>query len=170
MAGCCSIDPYIHFETIIIGDGPLEIATAFHLSSYGELTALVLSEFSRKNIRQFFDKFQSFIEENSEMPWNIEELEDDMHLILFNGHIISNHNNVVTIDDKEIYGKRIFSEFDTLKKIGFINKPFHIDSKKELYTKASERLWLLHPIDGQNHETIWRGAEDFARDFVNGER
>ncbi|TFB21453.1 hypothetical protein E3U55_09075 [Filobacillus milosensis] len=170
MAGCCSIDPYTHFTTIIIGDGPLEIATALHLSSYGELTALVQSEFSQKRTEQFFSEFKPFIEENSEMPWNLEELEDDMHLILLNGHITIGKNNTIIIEDKEIYGKKIFSEYDTLKKIGFLNKTIQPYSKKEMYKKVSDNLWLLHPVDGQLHETIWRDAEDFAKYFVRGER
>ncbi|MDC3415200.1 hypothetical protein [Terrihalobacillus insolitus] len=169
MAGCCSIDPYIHFENIINGDGPLEIATAFHLSSYGDLTALVQSEYSKKKINQFFDDFQAFIEENSEMPWNIEELEDDMHLILFSGTITFDRNNKVTIDDKEIYGKRIFSKMDTLERSGLLKQPIQIESGKELYNKISKSLWLLHPIDGQPHETIWKKAEDFASFIVKGE-
>jgi hypothetical protein len=104
--------------------------------------------------------------ENCEMPWNMEELEDDMHLILFNGYITFGHNNRIVIDGKEIYGKQLFLASDTLNKIGFPNKYLQIDSTKELYYRASENLWLLHSINDQSHEKIWREAEDFVKYFV----
>jgi hypothetical protein len=168
MVSCCSINPYTEFEVIIIGAGVPEISLAFHLTSYGIKTALVDEQNMDHRLKFFLKTFQDWIERDSGMPWTLQELKEDIHLILFEGDITIQNEQVICIDEHEIQGDRMVIKFDTFKKIG---KPEHqngIHFKNDAFKMVTSRLWITNPsLAEADHQEIWRAGEHFSKQLQN---
>ncbi|MDW4322952.1 hypothetical protein QI078_13020, partial [Staphylococcus saprophyticus] len=52
------------------------------------------------------------------MPWTLQAIKEDMHLILFDGTITLEGEHAVRIDEHKIRGDRMVVPFDTFKQIG----------------------------------------------------
>lgn len=163
MVSCCSIDPYTDFEVIIIGAGVPEISLAFHLTSYGVKTALVDEQNMDNRLKFFLKTFQDWIERDSGMPWTLQELKEDIHLILFDGDITIQNEQVIRIDEHEIQGDRTVVKFDTFKKMGKSEQQNNIHFKNDAFQRVTSRLWITNPSSAEaSHQEIWCGTEHFS--------
>lgn len=145
MVSCCSIDPYTEFEVIIIGAGVPEVSLAFHLTSYGIRTALADEQNVDNRLKDFLRTFQELIERDSGMPWTLQAIKEDMHLILFDGTITLEGEHAVRIDEHKIRGDRMVVPFDTFKQIGKPRNQNDIHFKNDPFQRVTNDLWITNP-------------------------
>ncbi|WFR69888.1 hypothetical protein QA542_00615 [Staphylococcus saprophyticus] len=55
-------------------------------------------------LKDFLRTFQELIERDSGMPWTLQAIKEDMHLILFDGTITLEGEHAVRIDEHKIRG------------------------------------------------------------------
>lgn len=154
--GCCVIDPFQHFDVIVVGADELGIATVMQLCSYGVKTALIDQKSLTENVLDLFRQYESYIETELGMPQSLQEIEDDMHLKLFEGIVKIGENQSVFIDDKEIFGENLIIQCSIDKTVWLNNK---------LLKEVSKGYWVRETV-AQNKERTWLLAEMMTKKFV----
>jgi hypothetical protein len=97
--------------------------------------------------KSFFSKYELYVKNEQGIPQSLEEIEDDMHLKLFDEEFKIGDNSNVFMEDEEIFGENIFLQYSTDKKIDLDSKPLIGISngywKRDTKIQSEEKTWLL---------------------------